>query len=202
MRISLLGLLVSSLVGCATGEPDSSEALQQVATSHPATPIPTTTGSFGGSYVVPAPNTLSSAAVFAVPEIDWTVLNGVATLHYDLPVGLVGGDVSVSLTGTLATGASSLSLTTGSGTGSCSADGSIVTCSETFGDLGTMPVSTAAVQTAATQDGVSPSARVQVANLFGADPIGTVRFDMSKPTDDHGGGHGGGGGGHGGHGPH
>jgi hypothetical protein len=196
MRISLLGLVVFSLIGCATSDAELSEPLQQRAST---TPVPSTSGEFVGHYVVPAPSTLASAATFAVPEVEWTVTAGVATLHYDLPVGLVGGDVSVTLTGTLAPGATTLQLTAGSGIGSCTAAGTQVTCSEDFGNLGAMPVSQTMVMQTAMQDGVAPASRVQVATLFGGDPIGTVRFDLSQPSEDGGGGHGGHGGGHGPH---
>jgi len=197
MRISLLGLVVSSLIsgiGCATSDAELSDPLQQPTTT---TPVPTTSGEFVGHYVVPAPATLASAATFAVPEVEWTVTAGVATLHYDLPVGLVGGDVSVTLTGTLPPGSTTLQLTAGSGVGSCTAAGTQITCSEDFGNLGAMPISQTMVTQTAMQDGVAPASRAQVAALFGNDPIGTVRFDLSQPSEDHG-GHGG----HGGHGPH
>jgi hypothetical protein len=185
-------------IGCVTDDMASSEQLSQQALS--LTPIPTTTGSFTGRYVVPAPSNLASVATFAVPEVDWTVANGIATLHYDLPVGLVGGDVSVTLSGPIAAGAASMQLTNGSGIGSCTAEGTVITCSETFNSLGAMPVSSAVVQLTALQDHVSVSSRMQVAGFFGTDPIGTVAFDISKISDDddHG-GHGGGGGGHGPH---
>jgi hypothetical protein len=213
MRIFLSsGLVVSSLIGCVASDPaDSREPEQETlqVAAPPATPaassqMPTLSGTFKGGYVVPTtsnPN-LASAASFAVPEVSWTVVSRGVTLHYDLPVGLVGGDVSVTLTGTLASGTvTNLTLTSGSGTGGCTAQGNIVSCSESFNGLGAMPVSTAVVQSTATQDSVAPASRVAVANLFGIDPIGTVTFDISQPVDDHGGGkggghgHGGGGGG-------
>jgi len=206
MRIFLSGLVVSSLVGCATSDPvqpETSQPLdpevgQRVAQSA-ASQVPSSSGSWVGHYVVPSSPALAGAATFAVPEVKWTVTSGVATLHYDLPVGLVGGEVSVTLSGTMSSGgASSLQLTTGSGVGSCSALGTIVTCSETFGNLGSLPVNMAIIQTTATQDNVAPASRVAVANAFGIDPIGTVTFDLSQPADDDDGG--GGGGGHGGHG--
>jgi hypothetical protein len=202
MRIFLLhGLVVSSFLGCVTSEPAPSEQAQLVRT--PAvTTIPTSNGSWVGHYVVPAPSSLSTAATFNVPEVEWEFLNGVATIHYDLPVGLVGGPVSVSLSGPMSSGATVIQLTTGSGTGSCTAQGNIVTCSETFGDLGNLPMNPTVVQQTATQDSVPPASRMQVANLFGADPIGTVSFDLTLPADDDHSGHGGGGGGHGGPGHH
>jgi len=193
MRIILSGLVVSSLIGCTTSDPVQLDQQTQLIGT---TPMPAASGSWVGHYRVPAPNSLSTAATFDVSDVDWSVVAGVATLHYDLPVGLVGGDVSVSLSGALTTGATTVTLTAGSGTGSCTAQGNIVTCSENFDNLGALPVNPTVVQQTATQDSVAPADRMAVANLFGVDPIGTVTFDLSQAAedeDDHG-GHGGGGG--------
>jgi hypothetical protein len=201
MRISsLLGLVAPCLIGCITSAPDSSESTAQSAVT--STPIPTTTGSFRGHYAVPVPPNLAGAATFAVTEVDWTVTGGTATLDYELPVGLVGGTVSITLSGALAPGATTVQLTSAIGSGSCVAHGTVVTCSEAFGSLGTLPISMAVVQTTATANHVPVPDAMAVANLFPSDPIGSVDFDLSAPADDdggHGGGHGGGGGGHGPH---
>jgi len=189
MRIILSGLVVFSLVGCTTSDPVQLGHQQQLAAT---TPMPTSSGSWVGRYRVPAPTHLTSAAIFDVWDVDWSVVAGIATLHYDLPVGLVGGPVSVSLSGALAPGASTVVLTEGSGTGSCTAQGSIVTCSENFDDLGALPVNLAVVQQTATLDSVAPADRMAVASLFGIDPIGTVTFDLSRAADDEDSGHGGG----------
>ena len=194
MRIILSGLVVSSLIGCTTSDPVQLDQQEQPTGT---TPMPTSSGSYLGHYQVPTPTNLSTAATFGVPEVDWSVVAGVATLHYDLPVGLVGGNISVSLSGALATGAATVTLTAGSGTGSCAAQGNIITCSENFDSLGALPVNPTIVQQTATQDSVAPMDRMAVASLFGVDPIGTVTFDLSQAADDHG-GHGGGGGGGGG----
>lgn len=194
----VLGIPLISLVGCATnatGAPadETPSAGDQDPTRGPGpepgpshTPIPTTTGTFAGHYYVPTPPDLSLAAQFAVPEVEWMVLDGIATLHYDLPVGLVGGDVSVTLSGPLAVGATQLQLTTGSGTGSCTAQGTIITCNETFGDLGDVPVNATVVERAAAADHVSAAHRARVATLFGNDPIGSVEFDLAIAGDNHG----------------
>ena len=198
MRITLSGLVVLSFTGCAIDTPGPSESLEQ--SSVTSQTIPTTTGSFLGSYVVPTSPDLAAAAIFAVPEVDWTVSDGIVTLHYDLPVGLVGGDLSIAFTGPLASGATSARLTGANGTSTCTASGTVVSCSEVFTNLGTLPISMAVVQqTASTTFSGPVSSRVAVANLFSSDPIGTVSFDVSRPADDDGGGHGGG---HGGRGPH
>lgn len=201
MRIILFGLAALSFTGCAIDTPAPPESLQQ--SSVTSQTIPTTSGSFLGSYVVPSSADLASAAIFALPEVDWTIRNGVVTLHYDLPVGLVGGDLSVTFTGPLASGATNAQLTGANGTSACTASGTVVSCSEVFTHLGTLPISMTVVQQTATTTFNGPvSSRVAVANLFSSDPIGTVSFDVSRPAPDDGGGHGGGGGGHGGPGRH
>jgi hypothetical protein len=202
MRITLSGLAALSLTGCAIDTPAPPESLQQ--SSVTSQTIPTTTGSFLGTYVVPTSADLASAAIFSLPEVDWTILNGVVTLHYDLPVGLVGGDLPVTFSGPLASGATNAQLTGANGTSGCIASGTVVSCSEAFTNLGTLPISMTVVQQTATTSFNGPmSSRVAVANLFSSDPIGTVSFDVSRPAPD-GGGHGGdgGGGGHGGPGRH
>ena len=82
----------------------------------------------------------------------------------------------------------------------------MVSCSEAFANLGTLPISMTVVQQTSTQTFAGPvSSRVAVAQIFSSDPIGTVSFDVSKPTSgggDGGGGGGDGGGGGGGRGPH
>jgi len=203
MRSSLLGLVPFSLVGClaapAPEQPELTEQSQAVTGA-----VPMTSGSFQGHYKVPAPADLASAATFAMLEVDWTVVNGVATLHYDLPLGLVGGDIPITVSGPIAAGATTVRLSSTNGTGTCTASGTKITCSEDLANLGTLPISTAIVQQVAAQDSISPvSNRTAVANIFSSDPIGTVDLDLSVPAPDDGGHHGDdGGGGHGGRGRH
>jgi hypothetical protein len=201
MRIILFGLAALSFTGCAIDAPGPSESLQQ--SSVTSRTIPTTTGSFLGSYVVPTSTDLASAAIFSVPEVDWTISGGVVTLHYDLPVGLVGGDLSVTFTGPLPSGATNAQLTGTHGTSGCTASGTVVTCSEAFTNLGALPISMTIVEQTAIATFSGPvSSRVAVASVFSSDPIGTVSFDVSRPAEEgghHGGGGGGGGGGPGHH---
>ena len=197
MRISLFGLVASLLAGCAISAPLEGQQSESATTLA----VPRKSGSFLGHYVVPAPADLTDAAIFAMPEVDWTVARGVATLHYDLPVGLVGGDLSVTLSGSIPPGATSVHLSSNFGTGTCTAQGSKITCTEELTNLGTLPISEAVVEQVAAVEYPGPASdRVQVAAFFSSDPIGTVDFDISKPApddDDDGGGGGGGG-----HGPH
>jgi len=206
MRISLFGLIASLLAGCAISAPIEGQQSEMVT----AAAVPRKSGSFQGHYVVPSPPELADAALFVMPEVEWTVLRGVATLHYDLPVGLVGGDLSVTLSGPIPSGATSVHLSSNFGSGTCTAVGPKVSCSELLTNLGTLPISEAVVEQVAAVEYPGPASdRAQVAAFFSSDPIGTVDFDITKPSpddddddDDDGGGHGGGGGGGGGHGPH
>lgn len=196
MRICLFGLSVLFFGGCAIDTPEQPESYVQSAVTSQT--IPTTSGSFIGHYVVPTSPDLAAAANFSAPEVDWTVSAGTATLHYELPVGLVGGTLPVTLSGPIPSGATSVSLSSASGTGTCTASGTIISCSEAFSNLGTLPINMTVVQQTAVTDGVSVADRTAVANLFPSDPIGTVSLDLSKPAADDGGHHGGDGGGGGG----
>ena len=187
-RLSLSGLVVLSFTGCVIDAPASSESLQASdGTSHT---IPTTSGSFVGSYVVPTSADLASAAIFSVPEVDWTISSGTVTLHYDLPVGLVGGVLDVTLSGPITAGDDTLALSGTDGTGTCTAAGTVITCHEQFTGLGTLPISMLVVQQTAQADYAGPVGdRTTVASIFGSDPIGIVDFDLTQlAPDDHGGG--------------
>lgn len=191
MRITLFGLAALSLTGCAIDSPAPPESLQQ--SSVTSQTIPTTSGRFLGGYVVPTTSDLASAAIFSLSDVRWTVSGGIATLHYDLPVGLVGGDLEVTFSGPLPSGATNAQLTGANGTSACTASGTVVSCSEAFTNLGTLPISMTVVEQTAIATFSGPvSSRVAVANLFSSDPIGTVSFDVSKPSSDGGGGGGGG----------
>ena len=197
MRIVLLGLAVL-FTGC-TISPMASESQEQSAAT--TRTVPVKTGSFVGHYTVPTSADLADAAVFDVPEVKWSCINGVATLHYELPTGLVGGTLSVTLTGPITAGSTVVHLTAANGTGNCTASNSVITCGESFTNLGALPINQAiVVQRAAIEYPGPATDRVAVAQIFSSDPIGTVDLDVTLPSDDGGGG--GGGGGHGGHGPH
>jgi hypothetical protein len=179
MQKYLLGLVASSsvAVGCVTHE------------AAPTQPLPTTTGSYVGHYQVPTTPDLASAAHYPVTHVDWTVAAGIATLHYDLPLGLVGGPISVTLTGTIDPGATMISVAGAVGVGSCVANATTITCREAFSNLGVLPISVAVVEQFAALEYAGPASdRIAVANVFSSDPIGIVDFDLQAPIiDDHGG---------------
>lgn len=189
MRIALLGFLASSsiaLVGCMEPEPEVEVLLAAATTtSTTAQAVPTKSGKFIGNYTVPVTPDLASAATFNMAEVDWSVANGTATLHYELPNGLVGGVIAITYTGTIAPGATSVNVSGVNGTGTCTAaSSSTVKCSENFTNLGTVPISMTAVQQQAVADGVSVQSRTAVANRFTTDPIGNITLDTTQPSPD------------------
>ncbi|MCE9578547.1 MAG: hypothetical protein K8W52_35805 [Deltaproteobacteria bacterium] len=179
---TLLFCLLTSVAACAT-DPGTSTDPQ------PGLPLPTATGAYVGSYVVPTTTAPTDAATFPVTSVEWTVVDGVATLHYDLPVGLVGGKLPVSFSGPISPGATLLTLTGDLGVATCAATATTVTCHEVFGDLGALPINMAIVEQMAVTEYAGPVAdRINVALGFSSDPIGNVTMDLQAPiVDDHGG---------------
>lgn len=161
----------------------------------PDAELPRASGVFAGTYRVPTDPSLASAATFPVDSVDWTVVGDAVTLHYNLPAGLVGGTVPVTMTGTIAANGTQIAISGAAGAGVCVASATLVTCHEVFGDLGPLPVSTDVVARVAGHEYAGPVAdRLNVAAVFGSDPIGFIDIDLTTPViDDHGGGGGGGG---------
>jgi hypothetical protein len=147
------------------------------------------TGSYASAYRVPTTDpALASAAVYPVDHVDWTVTGDVLTLHYDLPLGLVGGKLDVTFTGTF-DGTDTIAIAGANGTGSCTVTGARVACNEVFVALGTLPIDMAVVEQRAVAEYPGPVAdRRQLATVFGSDPIGIVEIDSTMPVvDDKGG---------------
>ena len=174
----LLPVLAVALAACSTP--------RALPADEAGDPLPRATGSYAGVYRVPTvSDELAAAATFPIESADWTVTGELVTLHYDLPVGLVGGDVDVTLTGVLAPGATRAELSGPVGTGSCTARGGIVSCTEIFDNIGTLPISVDVVARAAAMEyRGAVDDRVAVAMLFGSDPIGVLEFDLSMPELD------------------
>jgi hypothetical protein len=154
----------------------------------PSAPLPQTSGTFAARYIVPVPAELADAAIYPVDHVDWEVAAGAVNLHYDLPEGLVGGLVPVSLSGPLAAGDTMIEVAGDNATGVCVATDSTVTCREEFFGLGALPLSMAVVTERAALEYSGPAAdRQAVAGLFDTDPIGFVEIDLDSPVlDDHG----------------
>lgn len=156
----------------------------------PQDPLPSASGTYAGRYRVPTNPALATAATFDISDVDWTVVGSQVTLHYNLPVGLVGGHIPITLTGQLDPGSTQVMLSGANGVGICVATSTQVTCQEAFAGLGALPLSSAVVEKAATTEYPGPIAdRVAVATVFSSDPIGAIDIDLTKPvTDDHGNG--------------
>ncbi|MBA2539540.1 MAG: hypothetical protein H0V17_07895 [Deltaproteobacteria bacterium] len=173
MRTVLLLAVVTPLVVACTGE-----------TPDPSTSI-AVSGSFAGNYEVPIAPALGDAATFEVDEVEWTVVGDIATLHYDLPRGLVGGKLDVTLSGEIDHATQTVALSSPVGTGTCSLSASIVSCREVFTNLGRLPISIAVVEQIAALEYPGPiEDRVRVATMFASEPIGIVAFDLDAPAID------------------
>lgn len=182
MQSLLTGFVISAtLVGCAT---DDAQPMTQPVPNHP---IPNASGEYVGEYRVPTSAALEASATYPVESVDWTLIDGLVTLHYDLPLGLVGGDVDVTLTGTLEPGAHTLELTGAVGTGSCVVPKpDVIVCTEVFTNLGVLPISMAVVERSAAAEAISIRDRVAIATQFASDPIGVVYIDLQAPYLDDG----------------
>jgi len=186
-RMSHHGIVIAfALAGCMSSSPAGT-------TEPPPAPLPTATGSYLGQYLVPTTPDLAAAATFDVAEVDWLVTGNVVSVEYALPVGLVGGNLRVSLTGTLG---DQVALSGAVGTGTCTGTATTITCNEHFANLGTLPISMDVVRQQAATDYAGPvSDRVAVAAVFGSDPIGSIAIDLASPvpfgSDGHNDNHGG-----------
>jgi hypothetical protein len=139
-------------------------------------------GSFTGTYEVPVPAELASAAVYVVPEVSWSIVGGVATLEYDLPLGLVGTRVRVAFTGAFDAATSTAHLTGAAGTADCTLAAGKVSCSEVMPGLVFTPDYTVIASIAATDYAGPAQNRVDVAKRFAGDPIGIVHADLATPS--------------------
>lgn len=176
MRTTLLTTMSVIAVGCM-GPASEPQTQPQ--------PLPLTSGRYAGTYRVPTTEALAAASEFAVPRVDWIVSDGIARLDYPLPVGLVGGSLSIRLEGPIEPGATEVLLVDEVGTGTCVASASTVTCSERFLDLGALPISLAIVEEIAAAEYAGPAAhRLQIATQFASDPIGVVEIDLDSPIAD------------------
>lgn len=180
------------MIGCAF-DADNTTAEKDPPTLPPSPPpqdpLPQSSGTFAGTYRVPTNADLAQAAQYDLDSITWTVSGSIVTLHYNLPIGLVGGHVPITLTGQLGAGSTQIMLMGDNGQGVCVATAVRVICQEAFAGLGALPVSQAIVEKTAVKDYPGPIAdRVTVATVFASDPIGTVDIDLTQPViDDRGG---------------
>jgi hypothetical protein len=142
-------------------------------------------GKFAATYEVPVPAELADAAVFPVAEVEWSVVNGVATLEYDLPLGLVGKAVKVEFQGAADAASTSASLTGPAGTADCTISPTTVVCNEQMSGLLPMSPDYAVIEELAATEYSGPAAnRIDVAKQFAGDPIGIVHVDLTKAAVD------------------
>lgn len=191
-----MGCAWAMALGCAA-DPDRPNGIQDPPALPPSPapqdPLPSASGTFAGKYRVPTNPALANAATFDISNVDWTVVGSQVTLHYNLPAGLVGGHIPITLTGQLDPGSTHVALSGANGRGACVATSVQVTCQEAFAGLGVLPLDPTIVEKSAMANYPGPIAdRVAVASVFSSDPIGTIDIDLTKPViDDHGKGSGG-----------
>ncbi|MES1187347.1 MAG: hypothetical protein ABUL60_26255 [Myxococcales bacterium] len=136
---------------------------------------------FAGTYEVPVEPALAAAALFTVSQVEWTLSGTRARLTYDLPRELVGKALRVDFAGTLAADGTA-QLLGEAGKADCSVQVSTVVCNEQMPGLMPLEPDLAAVEALAADSYAGPASdRLDVARLFGADPIGIARVDLSKP---------------------
>ncbi|MFO0548770.1 MAG: hypothetical protein U0271_10305 [Polyangiaceae bacterium] len=183
MKRLLVGMSVAVVsvafgLGCTTGETDTTDTGGAGGgAAQPAT--------YAGTYEVPVPPELEAAATYTVAEINWTVANGVATLEYDLPLGLVGKKVRVRFSGPV--DGATATLSGPPGTADCTLEAGAVSCLETMEGLLPLDSDYAVIESTAASEYAGPVAdRIDVAKQFQGDPIGIVHIDLTKPvvTDD------------------
>ncbi|MGE0869763.1 MAG: hypothetical protein AB7P03_14455 [Kofleriaceae bacterium] len=179
------GFLAAVTTGCMATGSDSGAPTHADPLLDAAAVALGTGGTFAARYRVPVHAGLDAAAEFEVDRVRWKVEGNEVELRYRLPVGLVGGRVEVRLSGFLEDGASTVDLVGDVGVASCAASSTTIECHEIFDDLGPLPRSVALVEQAAAIQYEGPiSDRVQVANLFGSDPIGVVHIELDQPYID------------------
>jgi hypothetical protein len=138
---------------------------------------------FAGSYEVPVDPALAAAAVFPLAELEWTVNGSDARLAYSLPPELVGKELRVDFSGTLAAD-NTAQLTGEAGTADCAIAATEVVCQEQMPGLLPLEPDLAVVEKLAQASYAGNAAdRVAVAQLFGADPIGIARVHLAEPVE-------------------
>jgi hypothetical protein len=137
---------------------------------------------FAGTYEVPVEPTLAAAALFPISEVEWTLSGAEATLAYGLPRELLGKSLRVDFSGTLAADGTA-HLQGEAGVADCTVSASALVCNEQMSGLLPLEPDLATVENLAQDSYAGPASdRLEVAQLFVADPIGIARVDLSKPV--------------------
>jgi hypothetical protein len=141
-------------------------------------------------YEVPTTDgALASHVFFAVPDVHYVTTAGIVTLTYDFPPDLSGViDQPLTFTGPV-DAAGNATITGAAGTGTCTATGDIVRCTEHFSSGLLLDTASARAMTSGySTDPAARAARSSVIDLFASDPIGIVVFDRILASEPSGGG--------------
>jgi len=131
-------------------------------------------------YSVPVEPALEAAATFPVSDVDWEIEGGVASLDYDLPLGLTGIRQKVRLEGTYDAVKKAWILAGPMGTGDCTITGTALHCLEHLPGI-TVNVPAAAARTPA---GIDAAKRLAVIQQFPVDPVGILDATLRTKGDD------------------
>lgn len=140
-------------------------------------------------YEVPTTDgALAAHVFFAVPDVHYVTTAGIVTLTYDFPPELSGVvDQPLVFTGPV-DAAGNATISGAAGTGTCTATGDIVRCTEHFSSgLLLDPASARAMASSYSADPAARAARSSVIDLFASDPIGIVVFDRIVASEPSGG---------------
>lgn len=181
--IVLLLLVASCTASSSTVDPQpASSALDPGASgAAPGSPGRAVSGAFGGVYEVPVPPSLASAASYDMTEMNWTVVNGTARLHYKLPRALVGTSIAVDFSGPYDGKADRVTLTGEAGTADCTLTPTEIACYEEMRGLLPIDADMAVVEKLASGQPGSPHDRITVSQRFVVDPIGIAKLDLRRP---------------------
>lgn len=131
-----------------------------------------------GSYTVPVPTELAPYATFSLPDAKLERNATHVTLSYKLPAELVGADhEAITLKGKIRPGRALL-LTGKYGDASCLSTNGKTECVVEYDDLEQDMTSAEAAIAVRTQDLAERAARLEVAKLFGSEPVGIVEIKL------------------------
>lgn len=128
-----------------------------------------------GEYEVPTDDpALAGANIYPTTKVELGAVGAQYVLEYDLPEGLVGGELALEFTGPrLANGV--YQLVGANGTADCTYVGGALLCHEIFTNLVIDHAAVTAYWSAQGLSGAGLLRRQEVSQLFDADPIGILR---------------------------
>jgi hypothetical protein len=130
-----------------------------------------------GTYRVPVPDDLAPFATYELDDASVEIVDGVLTVQFRLPEGLLGFTAPATFTGNVASsgGAVEVAVSGYMGHGSCRFDGG-VECALAYYAVETDL--TAVTEYWRARGDAFIDARVQVASLFDDDPLGVLRLSV------------------------